>query len=92
MIKEIFIPIYLYKCSDCNHEFEEIQKITSDAYAVCPKCKSDKCSRVICPMLVKDGRPGWERSEDIKRYVNKCHPKYLKDEKGNRTKFPKGGV
>lgn len=86
------MPTYIYKCGDCSNQFEEVQKITSEAGATCPKCGSIKCSRVICAPLVKDGKPGWERSEDIKRYVNKMRPKYLKDEKGRRIKYPKGGV
>ena len=31
------MPIYEYKCSNCSHEFEKIQKISEEPIKECPK-------------------------------------------------------
>ncbi|GAB4223123.1 MAG: hypothetical protein Kow0062_22520 [Acidobacteriota bacterium] len=33
------MPIYEYRCSECGHEFEKIQKISDRAVRTCPVCK-----------------------------------------------------
>jgi putative FmdB family regulatory protein len=32
------MPTYEYECKDCQHRFEEFQKITDKPLAKCPKC------------------------------------------------------
>lgn len=32
------MPTYQYKCTDCNHEFEEFQRISADPIKTCPEC------------------------------------------------------
>lgn len=32
------MPIYEYQCQKCQHQFEEIQKVSDPHVAVCPKC------------------------------------------------------
>lgn len=32
------MPIYEYRCQDCNHEFERMQKFSDPPVAVCPTC------------------------------------------------------
>lgn len=33
------MPIYEYKCKECNKEFEAIQKFSDDPLTECPQCK-----------------------------------------------------
>lgn len=33
------MPIYEYRCSECGHEFEKIQKVSDRAVRTCPVCK-----------------------------------------------------
>lgn len=40
------MPLYEYKCSDCNHSFEVKQHFNDDPVKVCPKCNG-KVERVI---------------------------------------------
>ncbi len=40
------MPTYQYRCSECGHEFEEMQTITADPITECPNC-SGKVQRVI---------------------------------------------
>lgn len=39
------MPTYQYNCSDCSHEFEQMQKITDEALRHCPKCQKDALKR-----------------------------------------------
>ena len=32
------MPQYKYKCTECNHEFEELQSINDEPITICPKC------------------------------------------------------
>ena len=32
------MPIYEYRCQDCNHEFEKMQKFSDPPVAACPTC------------------------------------------------------
>ncbi len=42
------MPIYEYKCSDCNSIFEVLTTSSKDAEKVqCNKCKSEKVSKVL---------------------------------------------
>jgi putative FmdB family regulatory protein len=41
------MPIYEYQCTDCEHLFEEIQKIKSDPIKKCPVCGKEKVIRLI---------------------------------------------
>jgi putative FmdB family regulatory protein len=40
------MPTYEYRCQNCGHQFEELQKITDDPIDTCPKC-SGKVERLI---------------------------------------------
>lgn len=48
------MPIYEYKCSECNTKFEMFYKSTKDeTKPVCPKCKSEKVSKVLSKVNAK---------------------------------------
>ena len=32
------MPTYQYRCTDCGHEFEAVQKFSDDALTECPEC------------------------------------------------------
>jgi putative FmdB family regulatory protein len=32
------LPTYQYRCTECDHAFEEFQSFTDDALTVCPNC------------------------------------------------------
>jgi putative FmdB family regulatory protein len=35
----LFMPLYEYKCTSCNHVFEIQQKISEEPLKYCPQCK-----------------------------------------------------
>lgn len=49
------MPIYDYRCLDCGHEFQVIERISeheTEPHA-CPKCESEKLERVLEASFVK---------------------------------------
>lgn len=53
------MPTYEYVCTECQNEWEEIQKISEPALEVCPKCKKTTAKRQISGgnFILKGG--GW---------------------------------
>lgn len=35
------MPLYQFKCKNCQEEFEVIKKFSDESVTTCPKCKSD---------------------------------------------------
>lgn len=41
------MPLYVYRCAMCGHEFEEIQKFTDAPIEDCPACGEATAFRTI---------------------------------------------
>lgn len=41
------MPVYTYKCNDCEHVFEARQRMTDDPLTECPNCAEGQVRRVI---------------------------------------------
>lgn len=48
------MPLFEYKCSECEDQFEELVS-GSDPRIVCPKCGSDKVSRLLSVFAASGG-------------------------------------
>lgn len=83
------MPYYTYKCSGCETQFDLVRKISEmNDPAVCPKCGSADCKKIIVPMrsgvvgdsLTLEKRiPGWfkEKSNALsKTFKNSKMPTF----------------
>ncbi len=52
------MPTYVYKCKDCGHEFETVQRMSEDPLKVCPECKGKINRLLFAPGIVFNG-PGF---------------------------------
>jgi putative FmdB family regulatory protein len=52
------MPTYVYRCDDCKHQFELVQRMSDDPIDTCPNCES-KVRRVIHPVGVVFKGSGW---------------------------------
>ncbi len=43
------MPTYGYRCADCGHQFEIVQRISEEPLTVCPKCQG-KLSKMLYPV------------------------------------------
>ena len=78
------MPIYEFKCEECNNEFESIIYDTDVKYTLCPKCneiftikklKSNEDSSFVttCPCCGAIGRiPAISKSSEIKFECTNC--------------------
>lgn len=48
------MPIYEYRCQRCDHEFEKLVLNSSTAIS-CPKCQSEKVSRMMSAFAFSSG-------------------------------------
>jgi len=48
------MPIFEYKCSDCDHEFEELV-FDRDECPPCPKCDSAKTGKLMSAVRSRTG-------------------------------------
>ena len=52
------MPIYEYRCSDCEKTFSRLQKIGAGTGGVkCPKCESEKVERLLSSFASTSGSP-----------------------------------
>ena len=53
------MPIYEYRCPDCGHQFEAIQKMSDDPIRDCPECEGGQVKKLISQtsFILKGG--GW---------------------------------
>jgi putative FmdB family regulatory protein len=43
------MPTYGYRCGNCGHQFEIIQRISEEPLATCPKCQG-KLAKILYPV------------------------------------------
>lgn len=49
------MPTYVYKCKDCGHQFETVQRMSEDPLKVCPECKGEINRLLFAPGIVFKG-------------------------------------
>ena len=57
------MPIYDYKCSNCGHEIEIIQKISDKPKIICPKCNSKSLKKLISAPSFRLKGVGWYETD-----------------------------
>ena len=57
------MPIYDYKCSNCGHEIEIIQKISDKPKIICPKCNSKSLKKLISAPSFRLKGGGWYETD-----------------------------
>lgn len=57
------MPIYEYKCYNCDYEFEVFQKMSESSISKCPKCEEDKVKRLISNTSFHLKGTGWYKTD-----------------------------
>ena len=57
------MPIYEYKCSNCGHQFEKIQKFSDDPLKKCPKCDKNTLNKLISSPSFRLKGSGWDETD-----------------------------
>lgn len=53
------MPIYEYICSNCNHKFELIQKVSDTSVTSCPNCAASPAQRLVSAPGFQLKGTGW---------------------------------
>jgi putative FmdB family regulatory protein len=57
------MPIYEYVCSDCNHTFEALQKMSDAPLTVCPACDKPSLRKKISAPGFRLSGTGWYETD-----------------------------
>lgn len=57
------MPIYEYRCDNCQHELEVLKKISDPEPETCPECGKDTLTRVISPVGFRLKGSGWYETD-----------------------------
>jgi putative FmdB family regulatory protein len=52
------VPLYEYRCTDCGHRFERIQKFSDPLVTTCPQCGGE-VEHLLSPSAVQFKGSGW---------------------------------
>jgi len=53
------MPIYEYRCSQCGHELEAMQKLSDAVLTQCPTCKADALVKLVSAAGFQLKGSGW---------------------------------
>ena len=57
------MPIYDYKCSNCEHQFELIQKFSDQSAEICPQCNKKSQSKLVSAPSFRLKGGGWYETD-----------------------------
>ena len=82
------MPTYEYRCGQCGHEMEAVQRISADPLITCPKCSADALKRLISQssFMLKGG--GWYATDYAGK---KTHDKVSSDTSSSSSSTASGG-
>jgi putative FmdB family regulatory protein len=89
------MPIYEYRCTNCGHELEALQKITEPVLTGCPDCHAESLVKLVSAAGFQLKGSGWYATD----FKNGSKPAAKSDTKsegaGEKTKSetkPEGGT
>ena len=57
------MPIYEYRCENCGHELEAVQKLSEAPLVTCPKCEKDSLKKRISAAGFRLKGAGWYETD-----------------------------
>jgi putative FmdB family regulatory protein len=75
------LPLYAYRCTQCGHQYEKVQKFSAEPDTVCPECGGAVERPLTAPALQFKGA-GW--------YINDYAPKPASGAATNGAAKPAG--
>ena len=53
------MPLYEYRCENCGHQFEKIQRFSDDPITVCPSCGTGPVVKLLSSPAIQFKGSGW---------------------------------
>ena len=57
------MPIYEYKCQNCEHYFEVLQRISEEPLSTCPECKKNALKKLVSAPNFRLKGQGWYETD-----------------------------
>jgi len=57
------MPIYEYKCQNCGHYFEILQRISEEPLSTCPECKKNALKKLVSAPNFRLKGEGWYETD-----------------------------
>ena len=57
------MPIYEYKCTECEHRLEKLQRMSDDALKDCPECGKPALTKLVSATSFKLKGTGWYETD-----------------------------
>ncbi len=57
------MPIYEYKCTECDHRLEKLQKMNDDPLKDCPECSQSALVKLVSASRFKLKGTGWYETD-----------------------------
>lgn len=61
--KNLFMPIYEYRCESCSHELDALQKLSDNPLLDCPSCEKSTLRRLISAPSFRLKGDGWYETD-----------------------------
>ena len=78
------MPIYEYKCSKCEHQFEVIQRFSDNPVESCPECNEKPVKKLVSAPSFRLKGGGWYETD-----FKTGSKKNIVDTKDEKVKQPK---
>jgi len=75
------VPIYEYRCNQCEHRLEMLQKINDKPARTCPECGQDSLLKLVSAAAFKLKGTGWYETD----FKNKTPKKDIKNTNEDKT-------
>ncbi len=79
------MPIYEYKCNNCDHRLEKLQKISDDPIKTCPECEKDTLVKLVSAAAFKLKGTGWYETDFKDKKPKKDEKKTSTTSKDTKT-------
>lgn len=60
------MPVYIYRCQNCEAQFERTQKFNARPLTHCPECRTGKVKRLLLRAAIIFKGSGWYVSDQSK--------------------------
>ena len=79
------MPIYEYKCQNCGHYFEVLQRISEESLSACPECKKNLLKKLVSAPHFRLKGDGWYET-DFKKENQKNLAEKKEEKKPDKDK------
>ena len=83
------MPIYDYRCSNCSHELEALQKLSAAPLTTCPECGQETLRKQVSAPAFRLAGSGWYET-DFKNLAGDGKEKSSSAEKSDSGKSEGG--